>query len=115
VERLNIELNLWNLLKILLPEKLCNVFAFTYNEENIIIMGGLRQFSNEKINDKDKNKKKGVPEYEIENNVYLYNQPKEIWYSLTALPSTSKVCNIVHNNKGRFSCFFLDKKEEFPR
>jgi N-acetylneuraminic acid mutarotase len=42
VERLNIELNLWNLLKILLPEKLCNVFAFTYNDENIIIMGGLK-------------------------------------------------------------------------
>lgn len=44
VERLNIELNLWNLLKIQLPRKLCNVMAFTFNEDNIIIMGGLKKF-----------------------------------------------------------------------
>ena len=44
VERFNIELNLWNLLKIQLPKKLCNVFAFTFDEQNIIIMGGLRKF-----------------------------------------------------------------------
>lgn len=44
VERLNIELNLWNLLKIRLPEKLCNIFAFIFNTDNIIIMGGLKQF-----------------------------------------------------------------------
>lgn len=30
VERLNIELNLWNLLKIKLPKKLCNVISFTF-------------------------------------------------------------------------------------
>jgi N-acetylneuraminic acid mutarotase len=30
VERLNIELNLWNLLKIKLPRKLCNIMAFTF-------------------------------------------------------------------------------------
>lgn len=44
VERLNIELNLWNLLKIKLPRKLCNVMAFTFDENNIIILGGLKKF-----------------------------------------------------------------------
>ena len=44
VERLNIELNLWNLLKIQLPRKLCNVLAFTFNSDSIIIMGGLKKY-----------------------------------------------------------------------
>lgn len=45
VERYNVELNLWNLLKIKLPQKLCNMFAFTFKEDMIIIMGGLKKFS----------------------------------------------------------------------
>ena len=45
VERLNIELNLWNLLKIRLPVKLCNTFSFTFNKSNILIMGGLRKYT----------------------------------------------------------------------
>ncbi len=44
VERLNIELNLWNLLKIQLPKKLCNIMAFTFNESNIVILGGLKKY-----------------------------------------------------------------------
>lgn len=45
VERLNIELNLWNLLKIQLPQKLCNLFAFTFSENYIVILGGLKPYT----------------------------------------------------------------------
>lgn len=44
VERLNIELNLWNLLKVKLPRKLCNVMAFTFDQDYIVILGGLKKF-----------------------------------------------------------------------
>ena len=44
VERYNIELNLWNLLKIQLPKKLCNIFAFTLSSDMIIILGGLKKY-----------------------------------------------------------------------
>ncbi len=45
VERLNIELNLWNLLIIKMPVRICNTFAFMFSEENIILMGGLKKFN----------------------------------------------------------------------
>jgi hypothetical protein len=42
-------------------------------------MGGMRQheFAGKPISEKSKEKH---PEYEIEQNVYLYNQSKEVWY-----------------------------------
>lgn len=46
IERYNIDLNLWNMLHISLPEKLTNMFAFSFNindEDNILIFGGLKK------------------------------------------------------------------------
>jgi len=114
VERLNIELNLWNLLKIQLPSKICNTFAFTFNEENIILMGGLKRYSGHQRSFAADSKRKNLPEYEIEKNVYLYNQRKETWFMLKPLPSNHKLCNIVHDNQGRFTCFLLDSKQPMP-
>jgi len=51
------------------------VFAFTFKEENIIIMGGLKQFSGQMSRSVgEASAKTKQPEYEIDNNVYLYNQ-----------------------------------------
>jgi hypothetical protein len=33
---------------------------------------------------------------------------------LAPLPSSSKISNIVYNDKGKFYCFFLAKKDEPP-
>ena len=55
-----------------------------------------------------------IPEYEIERNVYLYNQTKEVWYQLRPIPSNQKVCNIVHNGTGKFYIFLLESKQELP-
>lgn len=56
-----------------------------------------------------------MPEYEIEKNVYLYNQAKEVWYQLKPLPSKHKICNAVHNGNGRFYLFLLDhSKSNLP-
>lgn len=45
IERLTLEMGLWNLLQIHLPQKLCNIFAFTVNENYIVILGGLKQYN----------------------------------------------------------------------
>eukprot|EP00347_Sterkiella_histriomuscorum_P006037 403354304 len=131
VERLNIELNLWNLLKVKLPRKLCNVMAFTFQKDYIVILGGLKKFqggiggSNEekdalmKKKSGDKNKTpeiQQIPEYEIERNVYLYNQSKDTWFQLKSLPQKHKICNAVHNENGKFYLFLLDQntKSDLP-
>ncbi|CDW76204.1 kelch motif family protein [Stylonychia lemnae] len=127
VERLNIELNLWNLLKIQLPKKLCNVIAFTFDKDNIIILGGLQKFQGGigggndqreslKKNNSDKDAEKQMPEYEIEKSVYLYNQSKEVWYQLRSLPNNHKICNAVHNGNGKFYLFLLEQnKADLPQ
>lgn len=57
-----------------------------------------------------------MPEYEIEKNVYLYNQSKEVWYQLKSLPSKHKICNAVHNGNGKFFLFLLDQnKADLPK
>lgn len=46
IERYNLDLNLWNMLHIKLPNKLSNLFAFHFsnnNEDNIIIFGGVKK------------------------------------------------------------------------
>lgn len=48
IERFNIDLNLWNMLQIKLPKKLCNLFAFPFfinNQDNIVVLGGLKKTS----------------------------------------------------------------------
>ena len=43
IERFNVDLNLWSFFKIRLPEKLCNLFAFTVKNDFILVMGGLKR------------------------------------------------------------------------
>ena len=43
IERLNTDLNLWSYIKIRLPEKLCNLYAFTVKQDYILVLGGLKR------------------------------------------------------------------------
>ena len=43
IERFNVDLNLWGYFKINLPEKLCNLYAFTVKKDYIMVMGGLKR------------------------------------------------------------------------
>lgn len=43
IEKFNIDLNLWSFFKIRLPEKLCNIFAFTVKKDYIMVLGGLKR------------------------------------------------------------------------
>lgn len=44
IERYNVELNLWSVLRVTLPVSLCNLFCFTFlKEDRIVILGGLKK------------------------------------------------------------------------
>jgi N-acetylneuraminic acid mutarotase len=46
IERYNVELNLWSVLRVTLPVALCNLYCFTFlKEDRIVILGGLKKRS----------------------------------------------------------------------
>lgn len=91
------------------------MFAFTFNETNILLFGGLKKFPiPETVSKKDAVSKK-IPEYDIERNVYLYDQTKEEWHKLKPLPANYKIANVIHNSNGKFVLFLLSSKQDLPQ
>ena len=81
IEKFNTDLNLWSFFKIRLPEKLCNMYAFTVKNDYIMVLGGLKRI---KIDSRtgqviDHNYNKPVKqkyikcEQQVDSNVYLYS------------------------------------------
>ena len=120
IERLNTDLNLWSFIKIRLPEKLCNLYAFTVKKDYILILGGLKRIAfdartNQPI---DENYKKPIKqkhiryEQKVDSNVYMYSQSKQVWFNLRPLSKEMKVCNVIPTGDCRFNCFLLQKPAE---
>ena len=51
IERLNTDLNLWSFVKVRLPSKLCNLYAFPVKNDYILILGGLKKVTLEPVNE----------------------------------------------------------------
>ena len=84
IERLNTDLNLWSFIKVRLPSKLCNLYAFPIKSDYIIILGGLKKVTVEPIiedtgsssqreNIAKKNLTNLQREQQVDRNVYLYS------------------------------------------
>ena len=84
IERLNTDLNLWSFIKVRLPSKLCNLYAFPIKSDYIIILGGLKKVTVEPIiedtgssSQREKIAKKNLTnlqrEQQVDRNVYLYS------------------------------------------
>lgn len=79
IERFNIDLGLWNLLQIKMPEKLCNLFVFHFNnnnEDNFLIFGGLKIKESQNEQSGVTLATKGACESEVDSNVYMFNKQK---------------------------------------
>ena len=118
IERLNTDLNLWSFVKIRLPSKLCNLYAFPVKNDFILILGGLKKVTLEPVNEisgsseqreeiKNKNAQSLQREQHVDRNVYLYCQSKQVWYNLKPLSNKMKVCNVILSGDCRFNCFLL--------
>ena len=84
IERLNTDLNLWSFIKVRLPSKLCNLYAFPVKNDYILILGGLKKVtvepvqedtgsSSQRENILSKNIANLQREQQVDRNVYLYS------------------------------------------
>ena len=108
IERFNMELDIWTILKVKMPEKMANMMAFAINNEYIMIMGGMKK-KQEEFLPKDTKKL-----YELENRVFAFKASNFKWKDLKPFPFKKKFGNIVYNGFGKFFCFVIENNKQLP-
>jgi Galactose oxidase, central domain len=107
IERFNLSLDIWTVLKVRMPNKMANMFSHSLNSEYIVIMGGMK-------------KKEFIPKeskkiYEIENRVYAFKTSNQKWKDLKSFPFKKKFGSIVYNGFGKFFCNVIEDNKELPQ
>ena len=119
----------WTTLDVRLHHKLSNSFAFSFNPQYILIMGGIvkKQPSgdnaaagtrenalSQKVFEQSANEVS--KHFEINTEVYVLtiseNHTKFRWKKLAPLPFKKKFANIVYNNAGKFFCYVLENNNK---
>ena len=109
IERYNSKLDIWTEVNVRLPSPMANLFAYSLNDNHIIILGGMKKKNMEFV-PKDSRKM-----YEIDNHVYVLKTEKLKFKSIRSLPFKKKLSNVVHNGNGKFFCFIVENNRELPQ
>ena len=102
LERFNLDLGIWTVLKVKLPIRMANHFSFSLNPENIVIMGGMKR-KNEDYLPKESKKS-----FELENRIWVLKTTNFKWKELKPFPFKKKLSNVVYNDYGKFFCFIIE-------
>ena len=108
IERFNLDLGIWTVLKVKLPVRMANHFAYSLNPEHIVIMGGMKR-KNEEFVPKETKKS-----FELENRVFVLKTSNFKWKELKPFPFKKKLSNVVYNDYGKFFCFIIESNRELP-
>ena len=98
IERYNTQLGIWTLLNVKIPQRVANSFAFSFNPDYIILLGGMLK-KEEQFIPVDSKKS-----FELQDNVYVLKTKKDQWKNLKPFPFKKKLGQVVYNNHGKFFC-----------
>ena len=87
---------------------MANLFAFSLNNEHIVIMGGMKKKPEEFV------PRESRKLYELESRVSVLKTNNLKWKDLKPFPFKKKFGNIVYNNHGKFFCFVIENNKELP-
>lgn len=99
IERYWIRLNFWEKLDIKTPFKMHNNFAWAVNSNDIILLGGIRNYRDGE-NDKS----------EILPKVFVFKTKEMKVKELPKLSFNYKISNVFYNNEGRFLWYVPETK-----
>ena len=105
IERFNINLDIWSELKVKLPWKLSNSYAWSVNQNEIIILGGMRPTTSSTASKR----------FVVENTVYWFNTKKYSFAHLKSLPFTKKLSNISYDGNGKIFWYITHRNYELPQ
>lgn len=93
------------------PQKLANNFAFAFNPDNILLLGGMLRKEEAYV------PTGSTKVFELNDQVYVLKTTKKkmVWKDLKPLPFKKKLCQVVYNNHGKFFCFVLESNKELPQ
>ena len=111
IERYNTQLSIWTQLQIRLPQRISNNFAFSFNAEYIVLLGGMLKKDEAYV------PRESTKTFELNDQVIVLktNKRKMAWKDLKPLPFKKKLSNVVYNNHGKFFCFVLESNKELPQ
>ena len=109
IERFNTQLGIWTVLSVKLPQKVTNHYAFSFNPEYIIILGGMVK------KDAAYLPKESQKAFELQDRVMVFKTNKLTWKDLKPFPFKKKLGNVVYNNHGKFFCFVVESNKELPQ
>ncbi len=109
VERFNLQLEIWTVLKVKMPTKISNMFSFSLNPNYIVIMGGMKRKEDEFV------PKESKKVFELENRVFAFKTTSMKWKELKPFPFKKKFGSIVYNNFGKFFCNVIEDNKELPQ
>ncbi|CDW86358.1 kelch motif family protein [Stylonychia lemnae] len=109
IERFNLTLDIWTVMKIKMPQRMANFFSFSLNKDYILIMGGMKKKQEDFI------PKESKKIYEIESRVFALKTSNSKWKDLKPFPFKKKFGNIVYNGFGKFFCFVIENNKELPQ
>jgi hypothetical protein len=111
IERYNTQLSIWTQLQIRLPQRISNNFAFSFNPEYIVLLGGMLKKDEAYV------PRESTKTFELNDQVIVLktNKRKMAWKDLKPLPFKKKLSNVVYNNHGKFFCFVLESNKELPQ
>ena len=101
-------MDIWTTLKVKLPQRMANHFAFGINKDYILIMGGMKKKKEEFI------PKESRKVFEIESRVFALKTSSFKWKDLKAFPFKKKFGNIIYNQQGKFFCFVIENNKDLP-
>ena len=109
IERYNTQLGIWTVLDVKIPQKVTNNFAFSFNPDYIVILGGMLKKPEAFV------PKESQKVYELQDRVYVLKTKKLTWKDLKPFPFKKKLGNVVYNNHGKFFCFVIESNKELPQ
>ncbi len=109
IERYNLQLEIWTVIKAKMPSRVANLFTFSINSDYIIIMGGMKKKQESQV---PKDSKKI---YELDNRVFAFKTSNMKWKDLKPFPFKKKFGAITYNGYGKFFCNVIEDNKELPQ
>ena len=108
IERFNLQLDIWTVLKVRMPNKIANLFSYSINNDYIIIMGGMKKKQEDIVPQGSKKV------YELDSRVFAFKTSNMKWKDLKPFPFKKKLASIYYNGFGKFFCNVIEDNKDLP-
>jgi len=111
IERYNVDLNVWSLLEVSLPDLITNATALQISSNHIMLLGGLKCVTRVTV-EGEKETEETLPE--IDKNAYFFDMVKQEIVVRVFCQFRKKLQSAQINGKGYIYCLYMNNNRELP-